>query len=108
MPDLNLVPEHVLRKLLLELLDEVRPLGPRPDQGHVALQDVPDLRQFVHVEPAQEPPDRGAPRVVLARATPGPVSRSASMNIDRNLYTAERPAVEAHALLPVEDGTRAT
>src|SRR5689334_12256426 len=33
---LHLVAEHVLRHPLLELLDEERPLGARPDERHVA------------------------------------------------------------------------
>ena len=67
MPGLHLVTQHVLRDPVLELLDEVRPLGTRADDRHVAAQDVPELRQLVEVEPAQPAADRRAPRVVVAR-----------------------------------------
>src|SRR5688572_26406212 len=44
---LHLVAKHVLRNLVLELLDEMGSLRPRPDNGHVAAQHVPELRQLV-------------------------------------------------------------
>src|SRR5215475_12451709 len=56
---LHLVAEHVLRNAMLELLDEMRPFGPRTDDGHVAAQDVPELRQLVQVRAAQEAAKRG-------------------------------------------------
>ena len=77
-PALHLVAQHVLRDPLLELIDEVRPLGPRADQRHVAAQHVPELRHLVDVGPAQEPPDRRARAGRLRCAQTGPVSASAS------------------------------
>src|SRR5690349_12638593 len=47
---LHLVAEHVGRNAVLELLDEERSLGARPDDGHVAAEHVPELRHLVHVE----------------------------------------------------------
>src|SRR5512132_2009168 len=38
-PGLDLVPQHVLRDPRLKLVDEERPLGPRPDQAHVPGED---------------------------------------------------------------------
>ena len=58
---LDLVPQHVLRDAVLELFDEERPLGPRADDGHVAAQHVPELRQLVEVEPAQPAADASSP-----------------------------------------------
>src|SRR5258708_39137539 len=55
---LDLVAEHVLRNAVFELLDEIRTLGPRTDDRHVAAQHVPELRQLVDVEAAQPPADR--------------------------------------------------
>src|SRR5215213_3995565 len=40
---LHLVTEHVLGNTVFELLDEERSFGPRPDDRHVAAQDVPEL-----------------------------------------------------------------
>src|SRR5216684_429901 len=36
---------HVVRDLLLKLMDELRPLGARPDEAHVPDQDVEELRK---------------------------------------------------------------
>jgi hypothetical protein len=41
------VAQHVLRDSLLELIHEVRPLGTRTDERHVAAENVPELRQLV-------------------------------------------------------------
>src|SRR5215831_8628951 len=38
---LHLVTQHVLRNAVLELLDEMRPLGSGPDDRHVTAQHVP-------------------------------------------------------------------
>src|SRR5205823_5084757 len=46
---LHFVPEHVLREAMLELVDKERPLGPRPDNGHIALEDVPNLWELIQV-----------------------------------------------------------
>src|SRR5882672_10260863 len=64
---LHLVAQHVLRDLVLELGDEVRPLRTRTDNRHLAAQHVPELRQLVEVRLAQQLADRRAPRVLLAR-----------------------------------------
>ena len=81
----HLVAQHVLRDPLLELVDEERPLGPRADERHVAAQHVPELRQLVDVGAPQQAADRRAARVVVCCAQTGPVSRSASWYIERNL-----------------------
>src|SRR5687767_12804921 len=41
-----------------------RQLRPRPDQAHLALKDVPELRQFVEAESSQPPPGCGQTRIV--------------------------------------------
>src|SRR5437899_7454514 len=50
------VAQHVLRKLLLELPHELRPFGPRPDERHLPLDDVDELRELVQAPAPQEPP----------------------------------------------------
>src|SRR5690606_24432090 len=52
----DLVAQHVLRDPMLELFDEERALGARPHDRHVADQHVPELRQFVEIEPTQPAP----------------------------------------------------
>src|SRR5262245_37782263 len=61
---LDLVAEHVLRDLVPELLDEMRTLGPRPDDGHVPAQHVPELRELVEVRAPEEPAERRHPWIV--------------------------------------------
>src|SRR6187200_1422994 len=46
-PGLDLVPQHVLRDAVLELLDEEGALRPRSDDRHLALEHVPELRPLV-------------------------------------------------------------
>src|SRR5512141_1083978 len=47
---LDAVPYGVIRYLARELVDEVGALGPRPDEAHVADQDVDELRELVDAE----------------------------------------------------------
>src|SRR3982751_6345238 len=58
-PRADAMADHVLRELLLELPDELRPLGPRADEGHLAAQHVTQLRQLVEAPPPQEASDAG-------------------------------------------------
>src|SRR5947207_3065899 len=55
---LHFVPQHVLRNAVLRLLDELRALGTRSDDRHVAAQDVPELRQLVEVRAPQKLAER--------------------------------------------------
>lgn len=64
---LNVVAVGVLGVLRGELLDEVRALGARADEAHVAVEDVPDLRQFVEAGGADEGADARDARVVVGR-----------------------------------------
>ena len=57
----------VLGVLRGELLDEVRALGARADEAHVAVEDIPDLRQFVEAGGADEGADARDARVVVGR-----------------------------------------
>src|SRR5205085_3866222 len=49
--------------LLGELLDEVRPLGARADEVHLAAEDVPELRYLVHANLAYHAADARRARV---------------------------------------------
>ena len=53
-----------------EVADEVRPLRPRPDEAHLALQDVEELRELVDRRAAKELTD-GRPAIRFALHTPG-------------------------------------
>src|SRR4051812_991653 len=98
---LHFVAQHVLGNLVLELRDEQRPLGPRADDRHIALEDVPQLRQFVDVGAPQHLADRRPPRVLLAREH-WPGHRFGIVEHRAELVDHERLAVEAHPLLTVE------
>lgn len=64
---LDVVAVGVLGVLFRELLDKVRTLGARADKAHVAVEDVPDLRQLVEAGRADEGPDFRDARVVVRR-----------------------------------------
>ena len=53
----------VERNLAVKLLHELRALGPRPHEAHVAAQHVPQLRQLVEPRAAQPQSHRGDTRV---------------------------------------------
>src|SRR6186713_3058153 len=92
---LDLVAQHVLRDAVLELLDEEGALGPRPDDRHVALEHVPELRQLVEVEAAQPAAHRRRPRVVVAH--PHRARRVLGVLVHRaDLEYGEGAAVEPH------------
>lgn len=52
-----------LRKCLFVLGSDLRALGPRADDGHIAFQDVEELRQLVHAAGADEAADFRDPRI---------------------------------------------
>src|SRR5207302_9596168 len=88
-----------------ELLHEDRPRGTRPDQAHLALEDVTELGQLVQAEPWQEGadacpagiasgrPDRAALRLGVAAHGP-------------ELDHPEALAAAPHPLLGEKDGPR--
>jgi len=90
---------------VLELLDEERPLRPRPHERHLPLEDVPELGQLVEVVPAEEPAERRAARIVLARPDRPRVLLGADGH-RTELGHGEGLAVEPHPFLPVEDRPR--
>src|SRR5664279_1593353 len=51
--------------VLLVLGHLPRQCGPRPDEAHLALQDVEQLRQLVEREPTDEPSDAGDSGIAL-------------------------------------------
>ena len=57
----------VLGVSLGELLDEVWALGARADEAHVAVEDVPDLRQLVEAGSADKGADARDARIVVGR-----------------------------------------
>ena len=45
--------------------DDLDLFRPRPDEAHLAAEDVPELRQLVEAQPAEPPADPRPPGVVL-------------------------------------------
>ena len=59
------MPFAVVAQFLGQLRDELRTLGTRPDQAHVADEHIDQLRQFIDVETSHECAQFRASRVVL-------------------------------------------
>ena len=82
---LDPVSHHVVRDLVLELVDESRALGSRADERHLSQEDVPELRKLVDRGAAQgKKPNRVRLGSSLV-AQMGPVLDSASTRMERNL-----------------------
>lgn len=89
---------------LFEFFDEERPFWAGPDEAHVAVEDVEDLRQFVQAGGADEFTDFGNARVVFG----GQLGTGVFFSIDAHgtefidlIFLAKA----ADADLAVEDGT---
>src|SRR5690606_8864534 len=61
----HLVPQHVVRDLVAEIIHEDRTLRARPDEGHLAAHHVPELGQLVEARLAEESPEGRAAIIVL-------------------------------------------
>src|SRR5437867_8350279 len=93
----------VVGNLLGELCDEVRPFRPRSDEVHIAAQNVPELRNFINANLANEAP-RTRHTFIIGLSPNGAVF----FRIDAHrtkLHQRESAAVLADAFLPVENGT---
>ena len=88
---------------LVVLVDLVTERRTRPDDRHVAAHDVPELRQLVQRQPAQDPADTRDPRVSAVDRVPGAEPLGADDH-RAQLEELEVEAVLADARLPVEDG----
>src|SRR5262249_7039889 len=98
---------RVIRDLRFEIADELRALGAGSDETHVTAQYVEDLRKFVDATTPQESADAGDARIVDAR--PHGFARAFGVGAHAAEFgDFEIVAVEAHALLPVEDWTAET
>ncbi len=75
---------------------------PRPDEAHVADEDVPELRQFVHRRRAQRVPDARDARIALGRLH-GAGFAFGILDHRAELIGEEHAAVLADALLLEED-----
>ena len=96
------VPQVVVGDRLPELLDEDRALRPRPDQAHVAAQDVEELGQLVDIRVAEPIADPSASGVVIegpdrARLPLGIAPHAAELD------DGEEPSPLPDPLLLVED-----
>src|SRR5688572_6556223 len=86
-----------------ELGHEVRTLGTRTDETHLAAQDVPELRNLVDANLAYDATD--ARRAVVAFAGPHRTVCFSVSSHRTKLDQRERPPVLAHAILLVKDWT---
>jgi hypothetical protein len=76
-------------------------LGPRPDQGHLAPQDVQQLGQLIDAGGPQEAADRGDAHVVGGRDLRPAGARAHRAELEHR----ERNAPLTDPQLPEEDGT---
>ena len=91
----------IIRQARLEIGDELRTLGPRADEAHLALEHAPRLGQLVDADLADEAADAGHPGIVLLR----PHRLAAHFGIGPHgaqLDDLERLAIEADPALPVK------
>src|SRR4029079_10407627 len=89
------------RNLLGELVDEKRPFRPRPDETHIAAQDVPQLRKLVETCLTDETADACHPTVL--RACPDGRALFGILAHRAKLVQGEEPSVFSNAFLAVED-----
>ncbi len=89
--------------LRAQLLDEERALGPRTDEAHVPSQHVPELRQLVEPRLADHPADGGDTIVAVLRPHGRPRLGIGAHRAE--LIEREGAAVEAHAVLAIENGS---
>src|SRR3546814_20101512 len=85
-------PVHLLSALLAASAqgrDGLRQKRSRADEGHLAFQDVPELRQFVQPGPAKKAANRGNPLVVRKKLA----ARIAGVTNRTKLDEMERSAV---------------
>src|SRR5262249_30855878 len=101
-PRLDAMAHAVERDLMGELLDEARPLRPRANEAHLALQHVDELRQLVNPRAAEKPPDAGHARVVDR----GPFRLAVRLRLADHAAELQQPELltpRADALLAVDD-----
>ena len=89
-----------------ELLEEARPDRPRPDEAHVAAEDVPELRDLVELGRAQPAAERRrlvlrAADELVAEIRAEPLLRAAAQRPE--LEHREDASATADALAPVEE-----
>src|ERR1043166_5746637 len=99
----NQVALFVIRDLLGQLCDEVRPLWSWPNEIHFTFQNVPELRNLVDTDLANHATNARCAIVVLRRP-----HRSRFLSVDSHRATLcqnKRPAVFADAFLLVKDWT---
>src|SRR5918911_493140 len=100
-PRPHLEPTALALRVALDLIGE---RGPRPDEAHLAPDDVPELRHLVDREPAQEAADRRDTGVAVVDLQPGSLALGADDH-RAQLEEVELLAAFPDAALPVEDGT---
>src|SRR6266849_525374 len=95
-------PLHVVRDLPLEFVDELRPLGTRPDEAHVAEQHIEELGELVESYPTEESPHVGHARVAWL----GPYRSRGPLRVvahGAKLVEDEDAAIQTGAGLAVQD-----
>src|SRR5262249_37924075 len=100
-PRLDQVTLGVVRDSLSKLFDKDRALRPRPNQTHLTVNDVNQLRQFINPQFANPPAHWGHARIGFA--APDRAVRFGVHAHRTKLDDPERSIVYSDSLLPVED-----
>jgi len=84
--------------------NQFRPLRPGPHETHVATENVPELRKFIHGRRTEDPAHAGNSRVTLCGWENAPF-RVRVRDHGAELNALKFLAVLSHSRLPVENGT---
>src|SRR5882724_1968599 len=98
------MPQHIARDALTKFLNQDGPLRAWSHQAHLALEDIPELGQFIQTQPPQERAQRGAAWIVLL----GPHHTGLALGIvthSAKFHHTKDCAIKAHTLLRVEHRT---
>src|SRR2546429_4292020 len=90
--------QHIAWDALTKFLNQNGPFRAWSHQAHVALEDIPELGQFIQTQPPQERAQRGAAWIVLL----GPHRAGLAFSIvahGAKFHHAKDGAIKAHTLL---------
>src|SRR4051812_9528194 len=97
-PRLDVEPASLSRRVLLDL---VRERGTGADQAHVSAHHIPELRDLVDRQAAQDAAGARDPRVTFVHGITGALALGADLH-RAELHQLELPAAQADAPLPVQ------
>src|SRR5262249_22214637 len=103
----HLVAKHVLRNLLLEILNKEWTFRTRSNKAHVSFKDIPELWPFIYVKFSKESPTPGYPWIISVR------HHGARLELRVHIHGPElvhhkRFSIQSHPFLFEKDGPSGT